>query len=650
MAKVETSIVIRAFNEEAHLPALLKAIQRQQYGDCEVIVVDSGSYDGTTDIAVRHGARLVRIESRDFTFGYSLNVGIRHSQGRFIVIVSAHTLPVDETWLGHLVEHLYEPAVAMVYGRQLGTEASKFSEVQDFRRTFREEGRVVAPSDFFANNANSAIRKDLWEQHPFDEVLPGLEDIAWAKHWVENKRRVIYEPRAAIYHIHNETWRQIRRRYYREAVSAKWIGLRSRRHIPGQVLQETRHLAADLLQAARQRCLRSKAEEIIGFRFHKAAGTVRGIWDGAVMDDPRRRETVFFDKCYKAVVIRGPGHASLEELELPEVKPGDVLVKVAYVGADVSDVRMFEGDSQHSAGVRYPLVPGGRLSGVVAKTGPNFSSLAENTPVVVEKMQSCGGCAPCRSQNFLECEARRELGSAGTTGAYGEYMLVPGKSVHRLPEGSDLKKAALCEPIAEVVRGLRRLQGVLKSSNLRSFAVVGGGSKALLCARVLKHWGMEPTVFAGDPRPALFDASGIAASADLSQLNLFPAVVETTGSSEMQDRAIQAVRRGATLLFLGDSRAKPQLDLESIARREQVIVFSSGTEAEDLLEAIDLLPQLDLDRCLQPVVPLKDFRAAWKLLREKPSFPVLIEVDAELQDRPAILKANGRTSLAATGR
>jgi glycosyltransferase involved in cell wall biosynthesis len=69
--------VIRTFNEERDLPRLMEAIQGQKYKDFEVIDVDSGSYDRTTAIAQEYGARLLRISSRDFTLGYSLNVGVR---------------------------------------------------------------------------------------------------------------------------------------------------------------------------------------------------------------------------------------------------------------------------------------------------------------------------------------------------------------------------------------------------------------------------------------------------------------------------------------------------------------------------------------------------------------------------------------------
>ena len=99
----ETSIIVRAFNEARHLPALFDAIDAQEYRDFEVILVDSGSYDRTREIAAARGAKICRISSHDFTFGYSLNVGIEAAQGRFIVIVSAHTIPTASDWLENTI-------------------------------------------------------------------------------------------------------------------------------------------------------------------------------------------------------------------------------------------------------------------------------------------------------------------------------------------------------------------------------------------------------------------------------------------------------------------------------------------------------------------------------------------------------------------
>jgi rhamnosyltransferase len=84
------SIVIRAYNEDQHIGRLLEGIRHQTLKDVDVILVDSGSTDSTIAIAESYGAKVVRIPSTEFTFGRSLNYGIKASKREFIVIASAH--------------------------------------------------------------------------------------------------------------------------------------------------------------------------------------------------------------------------------------------------------------------------------------------------------------------------------------------------------------------------------------------------------------------------------------------------------------------------------------------------------------------------------------------------------------------------------
>ena len=88
------SIVIRAYNEAQYLPRLLDGIAQQTVKDVEVILVDSGSTDSTVQIAEKFGVKIVHIPSAEFTFGRSLNFGIRAVTRKFVVIASAHVYPV----------------------------------------------------------------------------------------------------------------------------------------------------------------------------------------------------------------------------------------------------------------------------------------------------------------------------------------------------------------------------------------------------------------------------------------------------------------------------------------------------------------------------------------------------------------------------
>src|SRR3990172_1973700 len=118
------SIIIRAYNEEKHLGRLLEGIQYQTLKDVEVILVDSGSTDSTVSIAEAFGAKVVHIRPEEFTFGWSLNLGIEKATGDFVVIASAHVYPVYPDWLESLLHPFEDEKVALAYGKQRGPESA----------------------------------------------------------------------------------------------------------------------------------------------------------------------------------------------------------------------------------------------------------------------------------------------------------------------------------------------------------------------------------------------------------------------------------------------------------------------------------------------------------------------------------------------
>jgi hypothetical protein len=321
-------------------------------------------------------------------------------------------------------------------------------------RTYGSKRKKIKWPRFFANNANSIIRKKLWQKHPFDETLLGLEDIEWAKYWMKRGHHVVYEPKAALYHIHVENWRQIRRRYFREAVAARRLGVQGFHRAlttpiaeTGRMFSDMRHLiVANDKQSIFDGSNSELAGEIIMFRYNKAVGTVKGLLSKVLKDDRDKKEEILFDRFCKAVVIHGVNKASLDEIQIPKVKPGDVLIRVAYEAVCATDIEIFEGTlGYYKKGMaKYPIIPGHEFSGQVVIIGPNVDQVEIGDHVVVECIQSCGECAECLRENFLGCEKRTELGVIGRDGGYSEYVIVPGKFVHRLPPELDMISACLC--------------------------------------------------------------------------------------------------------------------------------------------------------------------------------------------------------------
>ncbi|MBI5945485.1 MAG: glycosyltransferase family 2 protein [Chloroflexi bacterium] len=286
------SIIIRAYNEEKHLGRLLEGIRHQTLKDVEVILVDSGSTDSTAAIAESFGARVVNIRPEEFTFGRSLNYGVKEATREFIVIASAHVYPVYPDWLETLLHPFEDEQVALTYGKQRGPESAKFSEQQIFHQWYPDASEWNQ-STAFCNNANAAIRKSLWEKNNYDETLTGLEDLAWAAWAKEQGYAIAYVAEAEIVHVHNETPRGVLNRYRREAMAFKRIHPESHFNLYDFARLTITNILSDIWHAVRERVLLKNFASIFWFRFMQFHGTRMGYRDSSLIT-PQLRETFYY--------------------------------------------------------------------------------------------------------------------------------------------------------------------------------------------------------------------------------------------------------------------------------------------------------------------------------------------------------------------
>lgn len=270
------SIVIRCYNEAEHLPKLLSELKRQTFRDYEVVVVDSGSDDGTLEILENEDVNLQHIEKNDFSFGRSLNIGCRAASGEFLVFISAHCYPENEFWLENLLSGFEDEAVAAVYGKQRGVAESHFSERRIFRRWFPDES-IDRQDNPFSNNANCSVRRELWERFPYDESLTGLEDVAWAQQVMRHGWWISYRADAGVIHVHNESPSQIRNRYMREAITFQKSFPHEHFNAWDFLRLSTRNVVNDWKAARREGELAGNFWPILRFRLSQFAGTYQGF-------------------------------------------------------------------------------------------------------------------------------------------------------------------------------------------------------------------------------------------------------------------------------------------------------------------------------------------------------------------------------------
>ena len=272
----QISVVVRTLNESRFLDQLLDGIASQSMKADEILVVDSGSTDETVSIATSRGCRVFEIEPKRFTYGRSLNLGFAEAKGDIVVVVSAHVYPVHTDFLQQLTSPFQHEDVAMVYGRQVGDDSSKFSEKLLLEGWFPGESEPWQTYPF-ANNANSAVRRVAWEQFKFDESLPALEDIEFAKRAQSRGWRVAYAPNAEVVHVHEEVWTQVKRRYQREASALAQIFPSVKFGVARGATFFLRNLFTDLTRASREKELKGNFTSVVLFRFWQMAGFLSGF-------------------------------------------------------------------------------------------------------------------------------------------------------------------------------------------------------------------------------------------------------------------------------------------------------------------------------------------------------------------------------------
>ncbi len=272
------SIIIRSYNEERHIGRLIIGIQKQRIYNSsviEIILVDSGSTDSTVSIAKKLGAKVIEIPKEEFSFGRALNIGCASARGSILLFVSAHVYPVYNDWLEIILNCFDEKNVGLVYGRQIGNEITKFSEHQVFRKWFPSISNYNQDHPF-CNNANCAVRKNIWEVQNYDETITGLEDLEWAQKLLLKKYKIIYEANAVIVHVHEETYEKIKNRYRREAIALKKIMPKVNFSFIDFVKLFLYNSLSDILQAFREKNNFIVIHQIILFRFMQFYGTYLG--------------------------------------------------------------------------------------------------------------------------------------------------------------------------------------------------------------------------------------------------------------------------------------------------------------------------------------------------------------------------------------
>src|SRR5712664_2516523 len=318
----------------------------------------------------------------------------------------------------------------------------------------------------------------------------------------------------------------------------------------------------------------------------------------------------------KVLLLSQYKHLEIAELPEPTPGPGEVLVRVAACGICGSDVHGYDG----SSGRRIPpIVMGHEAAGRIAAVGSGVKGFAEGDRVTFDSTIYCGACGPCRRGEVNLCDNRQVMGVSCSdyrrAGAFAEYVVVPSRIVYRLPDNLSFAEAAMLEAVAVAVHAVS-----LAQVSSRTALVHGAGIIGLHVLQAL-HVAGCPQVFVADidvSRLKLAQEVGattvLSADAGLMEqvLQLTSGVgvdvaVEAVGRNETVGAAIESVRKGGTVVLVGNISPEVTLPLQKVVTR-QIRLHGSCASAGEYPEAIALMASgaIRVKPLITAIAPLAD--------------------------------------------
>jgi rhamnosyltransferase len=248
------SIIIRSFNEGWALRQTLPALRCQNYSHFELIVIDSGSSDGSQElIRAVNPDHFIQLRPQDYNPSRVMNRGMEIARAEFGIFLNADATPVDQNWLRPLVTALLDAQTAAVYGRQVPRPNCRAVYASDYERCFGRK-RESRRWEHFFSMVSSGLRRDVWARRGFLEKMQYSEDDEYTRWCRAQGYKVVYCPESVVIHSHNYTPAQAYKRSYGEgrALAAVWehnrLQVNWRRTVFGGWLNDIRR---DFLYCAR---------------------------------------------------------------------------------------------------------------------------------------------------------------------------------------------------------------------------------------------------------------------------------------------------------------------------------------------------------------------------------------------------------------
>ncbi len=325
---------------------------------------------------------------------------------------------------------------------------------------------------------------------------------------------------------------------------------------------------------------------------------------------------MFFVPTMKALLLSEYKHLEIADVPQPLPGPGEVLIRVAACGVCGSDVHGFDG----SSGRRIPpIVMGHEAAGTIAALGAGVTGFAEGDRVTFDSTVSCGRCEFCRRGEVNLCDDRQVVGvSCGEysrAGAFAEFVAVPARILYKLPAELSFAEAAMLEAVSVALHAV----SLAEAGEDRTALVIGAGMIGLLVLQAARAAGCSPIVVADvdETRLRLAVELGAETVIDTRRANLPDEIAgltggrgvdvafEAVGRGETVALAIDCVRKGGSVVLVGNIAAHVEIPLQKVVTR-QIRLQGSCASAGEYPEAMSLIAsgEIKVKPLVSAVAPL----------------------------------------------
>jgi L-iditol 2-dehydrogenase len=325
-----------------------------------------------------------------------------------------------------------------------------------------------------------------------------------------------------------------------------------------------------------------------------------------------------------------PQKFALEQVDAPEPRVDETLIRVVQVGICGSDIHAYYG--KHPI-ISCPIVPGHEFVGIVEKVGDGSTELLGQRVTVLPSLV-CGKCYNCRTGRFNICESLRVIGCQAP-GAFAEFVVVPTDKVFPLPEEMSWDQGVLIEPLAVAVHAVRRVCRIPGKNIL----VLGAGTIGLMTVLSLKASGAGKIIVSdlNDERLALARELGADITINPAKDDL-PTLVrksaesvdvtfECVGVQSTVNDAITLTRKGGGVVILGVFEEDVVVKMGLVQDKEIDVLGSLMYDKEDYFEAIRLIGRTPIiTKLITHHFSLREVADAFKLIEKPPQDVVKVVI------------------------